>query len=191
MILSKYDWGRACRFFPGFKNSPGVIRLAWELCDLYREEFGCAYPTRETLAANLGAPEESISRWLREMSEAGALTCLPIGRLPPEIREQIGRNAKRAQVYLLHFAWAIDVLQYREETISDRRVQKVTTLPPFKSEGGEVATPKGGVAVTSEGGRAATLIPYSDTLEDTLKEKGAPNGSNLGAYTRERKGQAA
>ena len=76
--LSKYEWGRACRFFPGFKESPGVIRTAWEICELYRDD---------------------------------------------------------------------------------------------------TATPKGGNTLTSEGGSTATLIPYPNTLEDTLIEKGGSRGS--------------
>jgi len=115
--VNKHDWGRACRFFPGFRNSPGVIRTAWELCDLFNEELACAYPTRETLARRLGSPKESVSRWLRDLSSSGAITCTGLRSLSPAVRSEIGRSAKRAQVYELNFGWATDVLIYRDQLI--------------------------------------------------------------------------
>jgi hypothetical protein len=190
-MVSKYDWGTACRYFPGFKDTPGVIRLAWELCELYREEFGCAYPTRETLSQNLGAPLQSVSKWVGLLAEGGAITCVPIGRLPPEIRAQIGRSARRAQVYVLNLGWAFDVLRMREENIAEEHCQKVTAPRPFNWKGHDTAISKGHDTVTSKGRDTVTLIPYEHTLDHTLLEKGAHEGSDLGAYTREEKAKNA
>lgn len=119
--LSKYSWAEACRFFPGFRDAPGVLRLAWVICDLYNDELGCAWPTRETLAQLLGAPPESISRWIKRLCDVGAITRMPLKKLPPEVRARIRRSSRRAQVYLLNYGWALDVLNLREERLAARQ----------------------------------------------------------------------
>ncbi len=182
IVLSKYDWGAACRFFPGFRNSPGAVRLAWLLCEFFNEEVGCAYPTRETLAEGLGAAPESVSKWLKLLSDGGAMTCLPKGALPADAQLKIGRNSRRAQVYILNFGWALSVLEYRDELVS----QKVTSQPPSEPKGNRLDTPKGNQSVIPEGDGAVTLIPYTHTLDHTLKEKGALDGSDLGVSAREK-----
>lgn len=132
MTISKYEWGEACRAFPGFRDAPGVIRLAWALCDFHNDEIGCAWPTRETLSKALDAPPESVSRWLRALQEGGAITIVNLNRLPADARAKIGRSARRAQVYVINHAWALDVLGLRDERVSDRAIlqaQKVTVSP--------------------------------------------------------------
>ena len=74
-MVDKYDWGKACRFFPGFRDSPGVQRTAWALMDLYNDKVHCAFPTRETLSQQLGAAPETVSKWVGMMKEGGALGC--------------------------------------------------------------------------------------------------------------------
>lgn len=193
VALSKYDWGEACRFFRGFKDSPGAVRLSWCLCEYYNEAARCAYPTRETLALELDAPAESISKWMKTLVQGGAVTCVPIGSLPPEIRAIVGRSAKRAQVYFLNFGWAIDVLALKDELRANRdaaRDQKVTVSPPYaERKGNGSATPKGNDTVTSTGGGTVTLIPYDQTLDHTLKERGR-DGSESSVYAREPNGYA-
>ena len=120
--LSKYRWADACRFFPGFRDAPGVLRLAWELADLYNEELKCAWPSRETLSQRLGAPPESISRWTKKLCKHGAITRMPLNKLPPEIRVEIGRSSGRSQVYVLNFGWALEVLGLRDERIAARKI---------------------------------------------------------------------
>lgn len=180
MTLSKYDWGAACRFFPAFRETPGAVRLAWQLCEFYNEEIGCAYPTRETLAEALGAAPESVSKWLKMLADGGAITCLAKGALPTDKQALIGRNSRRAQVYILNFGWALDVLRYREELAA----QKVTSQPPFNSEGNHLVMPEGNQSVIPKGGDPVTLIPYTHTLEETLEE-GASERSKVSAYARE------
>jgi hypothetical protein len=119
--LSKYRWADACRFFEGFREAPGVLRLAWELADRYNEELKCAWPSRETLSQRLGAPPESISRWIKKLCSVGAITCMPLKKLPPEIRAEIGRSSGRSQVYILNFGWALDVLNLRDERMAARQ----------------------------------------------------------------------
>jgi hypothetical protein len=121
--LSKYNWAEACQFFPGFRNAPGVLRLAWVICSLYNEKLGCAWPTRETLAQLLGAPPESISRWLKTLFESRALTGMPLKNLPSEVRTKIGRSSKRAQVYVINFGWAQDVLELRDTRAAERQAE--------------------------------------------------------------------
>ena len=186
--LNKYDWGTACRYFIGFKDSPGAIRLAWEICELYREEYGCAYPTRETLSQNLKAPPESVSKWLRILENASAIEMVSLNSLPVEIRSKIGRSAKRSQVYKINFKWAASVLNYRAENIEEAKNlasmvdnQKVTTPLPLNPKGNDTVMPKGNGSVmpkgngsvNSEGGDTVTLIPYNHTLDHTLNNIGS------------------
>lgn len=119
--LSKYHWAEACRFFPGFRDAPGVLRLAWVICDLFNDELGCAWPTRETLAQLLGAPPESISRWVKRLCKSGAATRMPLKNVPSEARTKIGRSSKRAQVYVINFAWAQEVLELRDARAAERQ----------------------------------------------------------------------
>ncbi|RWD33720.1 MAG: hypothetical protein EOS34_19545 [Mesorhizobium sp.] len=188
-MVDKYDWGKACRFFPGFRDSPGVQRTAWALMDLYNDKVHCAFPTRETLSQQLGAAPETVSKWIGMLKEGGALGCTPLHVLPPESQEFIGRSARRAQVYLLNFSWAFEVLSLLDEYQFDRQQQllrKVTKPSPLLSIGDQVVTSNGNQTVTSPGNHVATLIPYDQTLDHTLKEKRGNEGSNLGAYTRKR-----
>lgn len=178
--MNKYEWGTACRYFIGFKDSPGAIRLAWEICELYREEYGCAYPTRETLSQNLKAPPESVSKWLRILENASAIEMVSLNSLPVEIRSKIGRSAKRSQVYKINFKWAASVLKYRAENIEEAKSlaslvdnQKVTTPLPLNSKGNDTVMPKGNGSVNSEGGDTVTLIPYNHTLDHTLNNIGS------------------
>lgn len=175
MNIGKYQWGDACRCFPGFKDTAGVVRLSWLLCELYRQDLGFAYPTRETLAERLSAPPVSVSRWTRALRESGAITSFPIARLSPEHRLAIGRRVSRGQVYILNFGWAQSVLEWRASQ---------ATI------GNDAVTYMGDNTVTYMGNAGDTLIPYTDTLEDTLKEKGAPKGSESSAYA-QAKGRAA
>jgi hypothetical protein len=198
MGLSKYDWGAACRACMTFRDSPGAVRVAWEICERYNEKVGIAWPTRETLAQALDAPPESISKWIAMLRDSKAIKCVSLGTLAPEKRLAVGRIARRSQVYELNFEWAARVLEHRDERAVERQEairQKVTTPPPFDPEDNGSATPKGNDAATSKGNGAATLIPYPETLDHTLKEKGASDGSNLSAYAREcsakAKGRAA
>lgn len=188
MSMTKYEWGAACRFFPGFRDAPGVVRTAWALCDLYNDEVGCAWPTRETLASALGAPPESVSKWIAALRDGGAIGVVNLNRLPAETRSKIGRSARRSQVYMLNFGWALEVLQLRDEQAEDRSLaiaQKVTVSPPLDLKGNGVATSKGGGVVTSKGGSTVTLIPYTHTLEDPLEKQEAQDVSELSVYTRE------
>lgn len=184
MMLSKYDWGAACRFFPGFRETPGVVRLAWQLCEFFNDDVGCAYPTRETLAETLGSAPESVSKWLKMLADGGAITCLAKGALPAEKQMLIGRNSRRAQVYILNFGWALDVLKYRDEMASQRVAQKVISQPPSAAEGNQPDTPKGNQSVIPEGGYPVTLIPYENTLAETLEE-GALEHRKVSASARE------
>ncbi|MCA0000944.1 MULTISPECIES: hypothetical protein [unclassified Mesorhizobium] len=188
-MVDKYDWGKACRFFPGFRESPGVQRTAWTLMDLYNEKVHCAYPTRETLSQQLGAAPETVSKWVGMLKEGGALGCAPLHVLPAESQEFIGRSAKRAQVYLLNFSWAVDVLSLLDEYTFDRQQQllrKVIVRSPLPSIGDQVVTSIGNQTATSSGNHVATLIPYDQTLCDTLEDKRGSEASNLSVYTRER-----
>ncbi|WP_434723066.1 hypothetical protein [Mesorhizobium sp. RIZ17] len=189
-MVSKYDWGAACRFFPGFRDSPGAIRTAWVLQDLYNDAVGCAYPTRETLSQQLGAAPETVSKWIGILKDGGALSCLPISALPAESQAVVGRSSKRAQVYRPNFVWAFDVLSLRDDYVFDRQerlLQKVIVQSPLPSGGDRAITHIGNRAVTSPGNGVATLIPYEHTLGDTLEDKrGSEESENLSVYTRER-----
>lgn len=169
MKIGKYQWGDACRCFPGFRDTAGVVRLSWLLCELYRQELGFAYPTRQTLADRLSAPQVSVSRWLRALRESGAVTLFPISQLSSDQKAEIGRRDGRGQVYVLNFGWAQNVLEWRDS----------------QSEiGNDAVTYTGDDTVTLIGDAGDTLIPYPDTLQDTLKEKGAPKGSESSVYAR-------
>ncbi|RWB26921.1 helix-turn-helix domain-containing protein [Mesorhizobium sp.] len=185
-MMDKYLWGRAVRYFKGFRDSPGVVRLAGELQDKYNEAVGCAYPTRETLSQMLGADApEQISKWLGILQNAGAITRVPVRSLPADKQEIIGRSAKRSQVYLLNFGWAMDVLSDMDEYVFERQ-NKVIIQSPLPSIGNCPVTPPGNQTITCADDGVVTLIPYDQTLDHTLNDKRGNEGSNLGAYTRER-----
>ncbi|MER9223000.1 hypothetical protein NKI48_29730 [Mesorhizobium sp. M0644] len=188
-MITKYDWGAACRFFPGFRDSSGAQRTAWTLMDLYNENVNCAFPTRETLSQQLGSAPEAVSKWVGMLKGGGAVSCVPIHFLSAESQAFIGRSAKRAQVYLLNFAWAYEVLSLRDEYVFDRKqalLHKVIVQSPLPAIGAQVNTSSGNQTVTSVGNCVDTLIPYDQTLDHTLEDIGGSEGPNLGVYTRER-----
>ena len=185
--LTKYDWGTACRFFPGFRDSPGVIRLAWELVDLYDEALGCAFPSREGLSQRLDCSPISVSKWIATLRSGGAISCLRLGILPPEVRAEIGRTTRRAQAYALKFGWALDVLALRDERILERREsfkQKVAATEPSEPKGSTESTSEGSANGTFEGSAHGTQTLYENTLGDTLERKGASEREELGVYER-------
>ncbi|WP_027036522.1 helix-turn-helix domain-containing protein [Mesorhizobium ciceri] len=188
-MVSKYDWGKACRYFQGFRDSPGAQRVAGALVDLYNDKVHCAYPTRETLSQQLGAAPETVSKWIAILKEGGALSCVPLRVLPPEHQAIIGRSARRAQVYLLKFSWAVDVLSMMDEYQFERKQQllyKVTIPSPLLPIGDQVVTSDGNQMATLADNHLATLIPYDHTLDHTLEDKRGSESSALSAYTRER-----
>ncbi|TPL49211.1 hypothetical protein FJ937_17175 [Mesorhizobium sp. B2-4-4] len=189
-MITKYDWGKACRYFPGFRDSPGAQRVAGAMVDFFNEAVNCAYPTRETLSQQLGAAPETVSKWVAILKDGGALSCVPLRVLPPEHQAIIGRSTRRAQVYLLKFSWAVDVLTEMDEYVFERKQQllfKVTTPSPLPSIGNQVVTSTGNQTVTSAGNQLVTLIPYDQTLDHTLEEQeGFEQGSTSSAYARVR-----
>ncbi|RUY89524.1 hypothetical protein [Mesorhizobium sp. M7A.F.Ca.CA.001.10.2.1] len=185
-MMDKHACGRAVRYFKGFRDSPGAVRVAGELQDKYNEAVGCAWPTRETISQMLGADApEQISKWLRILQNAGAITRVPVRSLPLEKQQIIGRSAKRSQVYVLNFGWAMDVLSDLDEYVCDRQ-NKVIIQSPLPSLRNRPNTPLDNQTVTCAGDGVVTLIPYDQTLDHTLEDKRGSEGSNLSAYTRER-----
>ena len=109
--IDKYDWLKALGRYRGLSDCYAVLRVGIELFNCYNSKLGYAYPSRKTLSERLSIPPSGISKAIRKLKEAGAISPVPVRRVNPDVLKVTKRTAPRAQYYRLNFEWARQVLE--------------------------------------------------------------------------------
>ncbi len=108
--LRKYDWLQAAGLFPGFKDSPKVLRVCIAIHGYVNEDLGYAWPSRRTLSEQLRISETAVSQAITVLKNASAINTHRIADLPEEVRRKMKRFSPRSQCYSLNMDWARWVL---------------------------------------------------------------------------------
>lgn len=152
-----------------FKNQPGPLRLAWALFDLFNEEVGFAFPSREYLAQKMGSHENTISSWTTVLRQAGAISTQTNALVHPDLRRT---RDPRSLVYVLNMAWADAVISLHEsrEGLSGARPALSRSVVETASETL--------VEITTD-------MPRGDRYTDNVSGQSTDNGDKTGADVRQ------
>lgn len=126
--FNRFDWVEALLSTPELKKKPGAVRVGVALAvHYYNEEKGLAWPSRAELARKINSAPQSVSLWLSDLRDAGAIRTDTQARAFGGFLKRKSADP-RSLFYRLDFDWAVAVLEAKksDDGLRGEPVRKVT-----------------------------------------------------------------